>query len=72
MSYVKKNRPAVFEKIIYMIQELNKSKGEGNHDVSKMILPKLKEIIEGDQELERLIEEAIDMKDEELIRRKNL
>jgi len=37
-----------------------------------MILPKLKEIIEGDQELERLIEEAIDMKDEELIRRKNL
>ena len=46
-----------------MIQDLNKSKGEGNTEVSKMILPNLREIIKGDTELERLIEEAIDMTD---------
>jgi hypothetical protein len=31
-----------------MIQDLSKSKGEGNTDVSKLILPKLKEIVMGD------------------------
>jgi len=39
-----------------MIQELSKSKGEGNIDVSKLIVPKLKEIVLGDPELERLTE----------------
>jgi hypothetical protein len=39
-----------------MIQELSKSKGEGNSDVSKLIIPKLKEIVKGDLELERLTE----------------
>jgi hypothetical protein len=37
-----------------------------------MIIPKLKEIVMGDSELERLTEEALDMTDEELIRRKNV
>lgn len=48
MGYVKKNRPEIFNKIISMIQELSKSKGEGNTEVSKMIMPKLKEITSGD------------------------
>jgi len=51
MGYVKKNRPEVFNRIITMIQELSRSKGEGNADVSKLIIPKLKEIVKGDQEL---------------------
>jgi hypothetical protein len=41
----------VFNRIIAMIQELSRSKGEGNVDVSKLILPKLKEIVKGDLEL---------------------
>lgn len=48
MGYVKKNRPDVFNRIIVMIQDLSKSKGEGNVDVSKLIIPKLKEIVKGD------------------------
>ena len=38
--------------IINMIQELNKTKGNSStHEVSKMILPNLTHIIEGDEEL---------------------
>jgi len=28
MSFVKRNRPEIFDKIIHLIQELSKSKGE--------------------------------------------
>lgn len=72
MGYVKNNRPDIFNRIITMIQELSKSKGEGNHEVSKMIMPKLKEIVAGDPQLEKLTEESLAMTEEELIRRKNL
>jgi len=40
--------------------------------MSKLLKPRLKEIIEGDTELERITEEALECTGEELINRKNL
>ena len=49
MNHVQKTRPEVFRKIIDMIQELVHSKGEHSHqEASKMILPNLTHIIQGD------------------------
>ncbi len=54
----------MFNRIISMIQELNKSKGEGNTEVSKLIIPKLNEIVKGDPEMEQLTLETFNMNDE--------
>ncbi len=44
-----------------MIQELSKSKGENPLEISKSLKPRLREIVEGDAELERITEEALDL-----------
>lgn len=72
MAYVKKNRNDIFEKIIQMIQELSKSKGENAVEISRSLRPRLKEIVDGDKDLERITEEALDLTGEELISRKSL
>lgn len=61
MAYVKKNRIDIFEKIIRMIQELSKAKGESAIEISKILKPRLKDIVDGDKELERITEEALDL-----------
>ena len=55
-----------------MIQDLNRTKGDGNMDVNRLIMSKLKEIVRGDEELEKLVKEEIDMSDEDLIKSKDL
>jgi len=61
MEYVKKNRPDIFQRIITMIQELSRTNGQNQVEISKMLKPRLKEIIKGDPELERITEEALDL-----------
>lgn len=51
MAYVKKNHPSAFEKIITMIQELSKSRGESALEISRSLRPRLSGIVEGDREL---------------------
>lgn len=41
-------------------------------EISKSLKPRLRDIIKGDAELERITEEALDLTGEELISRKNL
>jgi hypothetical protein len=41
-------------------------------EISKSLKPRLREIIKGDPELERITEEALDLTGEEMINRKNL
>ncbi len=72
LAYVKKNRFDIFSKIIELINDLSKSKGENPLEISKSLKPRLKDIVEGDKELERITEEALDLTGEEIISRKNL
>ena len=72
MGYVKKNRPEVFQRIITLIQDLSRSNGDNQGEISKSLKPRLREIINGDPELERITEEALDLTGEELINRKHL
>jgi hypothetical protein len=72
MGYVKKNRAEVFDEIIRLIQDLSKCKGENPIEISKSLKPRLRDIIKGDAELERITEEALDLTGEELINRKNM
>jgi hypothetical protein len=48
MSFVKRNRPEIFDKIINLITDLSKSKGENGQEMGKLIKPRIKEIVEGD------------------------
>ena len=64
MGYVKKNRPEVFQRIISLIQDLSRSNGESQMDISKSLKPRLREIINGDPELERITEEALELSGE--------
>jgi hypothetical protein len=48
MSFVKRNRPEIFDKIITLITDLSKSKGENGQEMGKLIKPRIKEIVEGD------------------------
>lgn len=72
MNYAKNNRPQMFEQIITMTRELSISKGEGNTEVSKLIIPKVNEIVKGDPEMEQLTLETFNTNDDELIRKKNI
>jgi hypothetical protein len=54
MGYVKKNRAEVFDEIIRLIQDLSKFKGENPLEISKSLKPRLRDIIKGDPELERI------------------
>lgn len=72
MAYIKTNRPEIFEKIIKLIHDLSRSKGENPVEISKSLKPRLRDIIKGDPELERITEEALDLTGEELINRKNM
>jgi len=45
MAYVKKNRPDVFERIIQMIQELSKYRGDSPLEISKNLRPRLLDIV---------------------------
>jgi hypothetical protein len=54
MGYVKKNRAEVFDEIIRLIQDLSKCKGENPVEISKSLKPRLRDIIKGDSELERI------------------
>lgn len=54
MVYVKKNRPEAFDEIIKLIQDLSNSRGDNPVDISKSLKPRLRDIIKGDLELERI------------------
>lgn len=51
LANVKKNRPDVFEKIIQLINDLSKSKGEHSTSMSKNLYARLTDIVRGDPEL---------------------
>lgn len=54
MGYVKRNRADVFDEIIRLIQDLSRQKGENSVEISKNLKPRLRDIIKGDPELERI------------------
>ena len=53
MAYIKKNKPDIFEKIIQMITDLSNS-GQQPGDISSVLKPRLRMIVKGDPELERI------------------
>ena len=74
IAYVKKKKSPVFEQIIKMINEVSSRDGGGEspEDKNRNIKNYLRDIIKGDEELEKITEEALDITGEELIHRQNL
>lgn len=59
MSFVKRNRPEIFDRIITLITDLSKSKGDNGPETSLLIKLRIREIVQGEPELERIIEETL-------------
>jgi histone deacetylase complex regulatory component SIN3 len=59
MSFVKRNRPEIFDRIIALITDLSKSKGDNGPETSLLIKLRIREIVQGEPELERIIEETL-------------
>ena len=62
MNYIKKTRPEVFTNIIKVIQQMSSNMIPHIDDMNNHVKTHIKEIIKHDSELNKITEEALDMK----------
>lgn len=72
MTFMKKNRPEIFSKIIACIQEMSSKANMNDEEMNAKLKVHIKEIIKHDHELNKITEEALQLTGDQLIDRLDL